>query len=623
MNIVLIETSGNQRYIFATNKLRENVGASELTYRVGTQIVLEAVATETKQIIYEDDDLDGRKMRANLLDPSLNPPIENSNRVEVITATSGKALLLVNDRPTGEKIVRAVTKRALREMPGLTVHGAISKDFTDLKEVHQAIGEVHRRLEEIRYQMPGNEQRFLRLPFVTPCASSGLPASEIIEFKNNQGMDVYAFSNVTTAKRRALGKARKKFVDDSEASKGRIIKLLEETFALTLPKNLEEFEKAFPKSDWLAVIHADGNGLGEIFLKFNEYSKSKGREYIEIYRKFSLALDVCTINAVGFALKSLQNLFMKEAVEEIPIVPIILGGDDLTVLCSGRYALKFTHDFLSQFEKETEKISEEMIVEGVTIKLDYLKNIVGELQGVIPTIANNAFGNKGEKNPSVKRLGICAGVAVIKPNYPFHQAYDLAEQLLQSAKEVKTKVVQTDERQIPCSALDYHILYDSAHSDLEDIRERLIVDSDKTKLFAKPYVITNEKELSNTVEKTWFENRKFSELEKRVSAMNAKDEDSKRKLPNSQLHSLREALFLGKNETNARVNLIAHRYEDEETGTQFSELLVKDTRSLFFRETKTNGEVHSTHFMDALDVVEFWKGFDVQKQSGKGNGKNE
>src|SRR2546423_178762 len=104
MNIVLIETSGNQHYIFATNKLRENVGASELTYRVGTQFVLGAVEKETNKAIYEEDDLDGRKMRANLLNPAVNPPLGNGNKVEVITATSGKALLLVADSATGERI---------------------------------------------------------------------------------------------------------------------------------------------------------------------------------------------------------------------------------------------------------------------------------------------------------------------------------------------------------------------------------------------------------------------------------------------------------------------------------------------------------------------------------------
>lgn len=606
MNIVLIETSANQRYIFATNKLRENVGASELTYRVGTQFVLEAVATETKNPIYKDDDLDGSKMRANLLNPSLNPSIENGDTVEVITATSGKALLLVNDKPMGEKIVRAVTKRALREMPGLTVHGAISEGFNSLDEkddkgefkLHKSIGEVHRRLEEIRYQIPSNEQRFLRLPFVAPCKTSGLPAKTVVKERND---------NILIS---ALSKTKRENFDTGQQRLEAVIHAVNDSISLI--RSVDELERRFKELSWVAVIHADGNGLGEIFLNFDRHTGLKDnncspREYIEKYRKFSLALDVCTINAAGNALKTLQQRFRNEnennVGKAIPVVPLILGGDDLTVLCDGQYALNFVYEFLRQFESETEKIKEYDYLkkdsEGNPLLIDG-KTVFEILTGVVPEIAGKAFG--------VPRLGICAGVAIVKPHFPFHQAYELAEQLLKSAKDVKRRIKSKGKNeQYPCSALDYHILYDSTASRLEEIRDKMKSDNQATWLYARPYVVSEFSDAtleSEIIEPTWCKNRRWSELDGRVAAMMAKDDDNKRQLPNSQLHTLREALYLGKAETDARTRLVNHRYDDKGFGKLLWE---PKTETLFFPE-KYDGKEHATHFLDALDIVEFRKG---------------
>jgi hypothetical protein len=606
MNIVLIETSANQRYIFATNKLRENVGASEITYRIGTQFVLEAVAEETKSPIYEDGDLDGRKIRANLLDPSLNPPIENGNPVEVITATSGKALLLIKDKTFGEKIVRTVTARALREMPGLTVHGAISEGFNRLDEkddkgefkLHKAIGEVHRRLEEIRYQIPSNEQRFLRLPFVAPCKTSGLPAKTVVKERND---------NILIS---ALSKIKRENFDTGQQRLEAVVHAVNDSISLI--RSVDELERRFKELSWVAVIHADGNGLGEIFQNFDRHTGLKDnncspREYIEKYRKFSLALDVCTINAAGNALKTLQQRFRNEnknnVGKAIPVVPLILGGDDLTVLCDGQYALKFVYEFLRQFESETEKIKEYEYLkkdsEGNPLLIDG-KTVFEILTGVVPEIAGKAFG--------VPRLGICAGVAIVKAHFPFHQAYKLAEQLLKSAKDVKRRIKSKNKNeQYPCSALDYHILYDSTASRLEEIRDKMKSDNQATWLYARPYVVsefsdaTLEREI---IELTWCKNRRWSELDDCVAAMMAKDDDNKRQLPNSQLHTLREALYLGKAETDARTRLVNHRYDDKGFGKLLWE---PKTETLFFPEND-EGKEHATHFLDALDIVEFRKG---------------
>src|SRR5207244_3607564 len=125
-------------------------------------------------------------------------------KVEVIVATSGKAILLLDDetKTLCKQIIRDVTQTALREMPGLTVHGAISESFTDLKDVHERIGEVHRKLELVRYEMPGNEQRFLRLPFAAPCHTSGLPAQTF----DQEGSAKILVSNLSKTKRNSSDK---------------------------------------------------------------------------------------------------------------------------------------------------------------------------------------------------------------------------------------------------------------------------------------------------------------------------------------------------------------------------------------------------------------------------------
>ncbi|HSK73543.1 MAG TPA: hypothetical protein VK892_17735, partial [Pyrinomonadaceae bacterium] len=381
-----------------------------------------------------------------------------------------------------------------------------------------------------------------------------------------------------------------------------------------LMDSISNLEKIFQETKWLAIIHADGNGLGEIFSKFDQYSKSSGRDYINNYRKFSIALDICTINSTGFALENFQRSYREDYRKrtgndtiELPFVPLILGGDDLTVICDGEYAIKFTKDFLERFEQETQELNKGGKFAKISEKLKV--GIEGKQEDIIPFVAKNALG--------ANRLGICAGIAIIKPHYPFHQAYELAEQLLKSAKQVKTKVLQANGKQLPASAMDFHVLYDSSGVELNQIREKLLADEHKTYLFAKPYIITDSDKLGGTNEKNWHTPRLWEELEIRVWAMKAteKEEVGKRKLPNSQMHHIRENLFRGKAVTDSEVNLFSHRYKKK----GFHHLLWKkdDPKSLFLdEEHRKDGQKvkgHTTHFLDALDTVEFWKGFSEER----------
>ena len=116
----------------------------------------------------------------------------------------------------------------------------------------------------------------------------------------------------------------------------------------------------------------------------------------------------------------------------IPVVPVIVGGDDVTVITSGDYALPFAARYLDRYEEETEK--------------DPL------LRHLTP--------------PSGSRTGpmtAAAGVAVVRRNFPFHLAYNLAEKLVEGAKSVGKTT------RPPCSTLGYHALFDTTVLDAAEL----------------------------------------------------------------------------------------------------------------------------------------------------------
>ncbi|MBF2072923.1 MAG: hypothetical protein IGS50_04060 [Synechococcales cyanobacterium C42_A2020_086] len=556
--LVLIETSGNQRYIFETNRLRENIGASELTYQACTYWVGKAVDRQNPQKRFENCHTP-EAFRNALRD---QPCLEEANQeAEIIVAASGKALILTKAKDTAEAIISEVTRKALQEAPGLDIAGvyeaiSVVKDFASEETLANAIKQVHKTFEKARSRRPSPENRFLRLPIVAACAVSGLPAAEI----DTLGRKPKPISKVSATKRDKAEDAKTRLTNLDQKLQAQIDQLLE-----------PETEDQEEKRSWLAVVHADGNGLGQIFLNFEDYlgENKSNRNYITQYREFSLALDECTEAAFKAALSVFPEEPDSKTGKVIPVVPLILGGDDLTAVCDGHYALEFTRVFLQEFERQT-------------------KN-----KPVIAAIAQKAFG--------VDRLSACAGVAIVKRHFPFSVAYDLAEDLIKSAKEVKRKVTKqgNPKTPFPCSAIDFHILYDTSGIDLGDIRSKLQPDP-QTQLYNRPYVVSDD--LSQAEGQGWVELHQWQRLSDRVQAL------SDGKLPSSQSHALRTALFLGKEAADAQYRLIQQRYDL----TPFTE----SVQSVFHQSQ----DIYSTSFLDALDAKDFLKNAQLdpsQKQAGE------
>lgn len=388
---------GIQSFIFQTNVLREIAGASELVEQICTQKFAEAINKTVEEL--------GKDTNA------------------IVTA-AGNIKYVFNDEERCKALVRNFPKTAMEFAPGITISQAVVKVDGEFEKKH--LDELERRLRTQR-------NKPMR-PF-----DVGLMA---MERSRKTGLPAVKY-DVKEKEYRDLGVVLKNEAIETEEMEspvyGRIVeKFFGKDASVRLALDFKKITRSKSKDySWLAVVHADGNNMGIAIQKLAEATQNlKGKSFIEEFRKFSLALDNSTVTAANMAYAEIIKN-QKEKAKYPPFRPIVIGGDDLTIVCRGDLALEFTKLFLENFRTETEKW-------------------FNELPFIIPFLKNG--------------LTACAGIAYIKESYPFHYGYHLAETLCGEAKKVAKDGLGKDETTPSC--LMFHKVQDSFVEEYKEIRER-------------------------------------------------------------------------------------------------------------------------------------------------------
>ena len=317
---------GIQGFIFQTNELKDIVGASELVEEICTKM-------------FED---------------------EFKQDGELIVSAAGNIKCLFYSEEQCQRSVLLFPKTVMEAAPGITISQAVVN--TTQEEID---GDFQSVVDKLESRLRAQRNRATKsittgLMGIERSRKTGLPAVEV---------DKGDYLDSGTAKKK-------------ERAGGSTLNLAKKSFGNDLLRKEQlafDIEKLTDRNDWIAIIHADGNGLGE-------FLANKGGNKKEL-SEFSSQLSEATIAASQKTFKELPHDLDKV----IPIRPVVLGGDDMTVICRADIAIAYARSFLSHFEEET------------------------KLRGF--------------------PLTACAGIAFIKSSYPFHYGYDLAEMLCSRAKK--------------------------------------------------------------------------------------------------------------------------------------------------------------------------------------------
>lgn len=448
MYLIIVDTTQIQPYIFGSNRLRENIGGSHLVAQATGHWALQAVPCPNN--INGDGTLDPNRV---IMDMHGGPTELNA---EVLYAGGGNVVVLFRDEEQAKAFTRKLSRTVLEKAPGLQLVIAGTPFTWGSDVLTDKVDEVFRVLAE-RKRAQALRTPLLGLGVTVPCQSTGLPATRMVRI----GDDVYPASAEICAK---LAVAQPQGGKRSEADE-RIMGLLcrpDEKADFTsfddhycFPSEFDDLGRSVGEYSYVAVVHADGDGMGAHIRDITDGFRAKemSREYIIALREFSTKLSTAATRALQETLQLLVRRIeaghgvilhnpakpRHEQLTEIrlkrvdgkwvlPFRPLVLGGDDITFVCDGRLGLSLATAYLEQFQRQTEAV-----------------NLLGEGKGATA----------------------CAGIAIVKAHYPFARAYHLAETLCVSAKKLGREI---KENYPVVSCLDWHFARSGLTGELEEMR---------------------------------------------------------------------------------------------------------------------------------------------------------
>ncbi len=432
--LTLLDAVGIQKYIYNSNVLRENIGASDLVRHVTRVWPFEAVRdlgqTNVKngRLIGTVRDLeDDRHIDQHNLD------------AEVLYAWGGNCAIVFKDLPTARKFATQLSLQTLSHAPDLEI-ALVHRPF-EWSRLTEAV--------DVARKEPARKKLQRRIP--TPllgegttmaCRSTGLPAvATDAGLKPPQAVTRPVSASIL-AKLQHL-KAANDYLQEQLSQ-----------FAdagLDIPYDFDNFGRQVGEISYIAVVHADGNHMGDRIDRLRANFTDKGpREYIQAMRGFTRAVDAASqqaleaistvllrhwdaahariagkyVNEFG-ELTELDDKPIELAKGEryyIPFRPLAFGGDDLTFVADGRLGISLTAAYLAAYEEAM----------------------------------------AGQNDPYLQDVHASAGIAIVKSHYPFSRAYELAVDLCRTAKTEWNRA---------CSTIDWHIAATGLFGEVKTIRE--------------------------------------------------------------------------------------------------------------------------------------------------------